>query len=226
MSGGLHDLAIRLAQLVETGGWVVGLLLGVSVLAGSIVLWKLWDLSRLRIGHHADLIVALERWNAGDPAAARNGLRAAATPLAALGLRAISGGAGDRALRERLHSEAEAHAARAETGLRALDIIAQVTPLLGLFGTVLGMITAFQALQEAGASVDPSVLAGGIWVALLTTAVGLGIAMPVSVILSAFDARIAAERRMAGIMVETLLGPALPQPRLPDPFPALAPRHA
>ena len=214
MSFRLHDLALRLAQLVEMGGWVVALLLGVSVLAGAVVLWKLWHLSHLRVGRHATLVDALDQWNAGERAAARAALRASGTPLAMLGLRAVSGGAGDAALRARLHSEVEAHAARAETGLRMLDTIAQVTPLLGLFGTVLGMIAAFQALQGAGASVDPSVLAGGIWVALLTTAVGLGIAMPVSVILSAFDARIMAERRQAEVMVETLLGPPLPAPAL------------
>jgi len=218
MSFDLHDLAVRLTQLVQMGGWVVGLLLGVSVLAGALVLWKLWHLAHLRVGRHATLIAALDRWNAGDLTSARAGLRSCATPLALLGLRAVSGGPGDAALRARLHAEAEAHAARAETGLRLLDMIAQTTPLLGLFGTVLGMIAAFQALQGAGASVDPSVLAGGIWVALLTTAVGLGIAMPVSVILSAFDARILSERRMADLMVETLLGPALPAPALPEPL--------
>ena len=222
----LHDLAVRLSGLVALGGWVVGVLLSISVLAGAVILWKLWHLGRLRIGRHAALQAALDQWNAGDAVQARAALRACGAPLAQLGARAVATGAGDSTLRARLHAEAEAHAARAETGLRLLDTIAQVTPLLGLFGTVLGMISAFQALQGAGASVDPSVLAGGIWVALLTTAVGLGIAMPVSVILSAFDARILAERRMAGVMVETLLGPALPAPRLPDPVPDLAARHA
>ena len=55
---------------------------------------------------------------------------------------------------------------------------------MGLFGTVLGMIDAFRALQAAGDAVDPSVLAGGIWVALLTTAAGLGVAMPTSLALT------------------------------------------
>jgi biopolymer transport protein ExbB len=231
MSVALHDVAVRLVEIVGMGGWVVGLLLAVSVLAGAAILWKLWHLAHLRVGRHAGLNAALDHWNAGERVAARAALRQAGTPLAMLGLRAVSGGDGDPALRARLHAEAEAHAARAESGLRLLDTVAQVAPLMGLFGTVLGMIEAFQALEGAGASVDPSVLAGGIWVALLTTAVGLGIAMPVSVILSAFDARIAAERRQAAAMVETLLGPGLPVPHLPEPrqpeprLPGL-PRHA
>jgi biopolymer transport protein ExbB len=63
--------------------------------------------------------------------------------------------------------------------LRPLDVIATLSPLLGLFGTVLGMIVAFQQMEAAGNRVDPSILSGGIWQALLTTAVGLAVAIPV-----------------------------------------------
>src|SRR5690606_10358075 len=83
---------------------------------------------------------------------------------------------------ERLHA--------LQKGFRALDAVAQVAPLLGLFGTVLGMIEAFRQLQGAGSAVDPSLLAGGIWVALLTTAVGLAVAMPVSLVLTWFETRL------------------------------------
>jgi len=64
------------------------------------------------------------------------------------------------------------------SGLRPLALIANISPLIGLLGTVLGMINAFQALQNAGNKVDPTILSGGIWVALLTTAAGLIIAIP------------------------------------------------
>ena len=77
---------------------------------------------------------------------------------------------------------------QAGTGLRALDLIATIAPLVGLLGTVLGMIDAFQALQETGARADPAALAGGIWEALLTTAAGMAVAIPASVALSWFDA--------------------------------------
>jgi biopolymer transport protein ExbB len=69
------------------------------------------------------------------------------------------------------------------------------------------MIEAFQALQDAGSSVDPSLLAGGIWVALLTTAVGLAVAMPTSVILSWFEARMTAERVFTELALTTILSP-------------------
>ena len=57
-------------------------------------------------------------------------------------------------------------------------MIANLSPLLGLLGTVLGMIKAFSKLESAGTKVDPTILAGGIWDALLTTAFGLSVAIP------------------------------------------------
>ena len=75
----------------------------------------------------------------------------------------------------------------ARRGLRIIDLIITIAPLVGLLGTVLGMIEAFQALQDSGAQADPSALAGGIWEALLTTAAGMGIAIPASILLSWYD---------------------------------------
>src|SRR3546814_3183218 len=68
--------------------------------------------------------------------------------------------------------------------LGALEVIGSVSPLLGLFGTVLGMIEAFRQLAEAGSQVSPAILSAGIWEALLTTAVGLAVAIPVVVLRS------------------------------------------
>ena len=109
---------------------------------------------------------------------------------------------------ERLLAEAETRFAKLERGLRFLDNVAQLAPLLGLFGTVLGMIEAFQSLQDAGAQVDPSILAGGIWVALLTTAVGLVVAMPAALILAWFEGRMHNERVTADRLLLTVLHPS------------------
>ena len=65
-------------------------------------------------------------------------------------------------------------------------VIAAIAPLLGLLGTVFGMIEAFQQMESAGKSVDPSILSGGIWEALLTTAAGLSVAIPIVVVESYF----------------------------------------
>jgi biopolymer transport protein ExbB len=65
-----------------------------------------------------------------------------------------------------------------EVSLRGLATVAALTPLLGLLGTVIGMIRAFMVIEGQGASVSPALLAGGIWEALLTTAAGLTVAIP------------------------------------------------
>lgn len=68
-----------------------------------------------------------------------------------------------------------------ERYLDVLAVIGKVTPLLGLLGTVVGMIKAFMIIQESGGQVNASLLAGGIWEAMLTTALGLAVALPVTV---------------------------------------------
>jgi biopolymer transport protein ExbB len=65
-----------------------------------------------------------------------------------------------------------------ERFLPTLFLISTVAPLLGMFGTVMGMIRAFQTIQELGGKVNASVLAGGLWEAMLTTALGLAVAIP------------------------------------------------
>jgi biopolymer transport protein ExbB len=79
-------------------------------------------------------------------------------------------------------------------------------------------------LQDAGAQVDPSILAGGIWVALLTTAVGLVVAMPAALILAWFEGRMHNERVTADKLLLTILHPT-DQP-LSDAVPQGTPTHA
>ena len=74
--------------------------------------------------------------------------------------------------------------------LPSLDIIAQVSPLLGLLGTVIGMISSFNQLELGGSNVDPSILAGGIWTALLTTAIGLIVSIPALIAHHFFEKKI------------------------------------
>lgn len=74
--------------------------------------------------------------------------------------------------------------------IRWLEVIATISPLLGLLGTVTGMVRAFNKVAEYKGQVDPSLLAGGIWEALLTTAAGLAVAIPVVVMLHYFEKKI------------------------------------
>lgn len=73
--------------------------------------------------------------------------------------------------------------------LKVLEVIATIAPLIGLLGTVLGMVEAFQAMEAAGEQVNPAILSGGIWKALSTTAAGLIIAIPTFVAHSYFESK-------------------------------------
>ncbi len=200
MMGALIDAIVEIADL---GGPVVLLLCALSVIVLSVVIYKLWQFTAAGVGRHKALRLAVEAWDCGDRTSARAHLDRSSSYLRPVVDMAIAG----QTDAERLEAEAEVRFARLEMGFRLLDSVAQLAPLLGLFGTVLGMISAFQALQDAGSQVDPSILAGGIWVALLTTAVGLAVAMPTALILSWFEARMDAERVLAGKAIRTTLAP-------------------
>jgi len=89
--------------------------------------------------------------------------------------------------------------------IRVLELIAMISPLLGLLGTVLGMIQSFQELEMAEGAANASVLAGGIWQALLTTAVGLLVAIPAAVGASLLGGRIESSAQMIESAVGELL---------------------
>jgi biopolymer transport protein ExbB len=94
-------------------------------------------------------------------------------------MKGIIDGDDEASLREELSRRAQSNIHQLRSYLKPLEIIAALSPLLGLLGTVLGMIAAFQQMEAAGSQVDPSILSGGIWQALLTTAAGISVAIPV-----------------------------------------------
>lgn len=91
---------------------------------------------------------------------------------------------------ELLHREGSVALEHLEHHLNKLATIAQISPLLGLLGTVTGMILSFKQVQAMGGQVDIEILAGGIWEALLTTSVGLSIAIPTMAAFNYFEARV------------------------------------
>ena len=192
----LNSLITGGRSIVDLGGPVVVILLLLSFVALTLILMKAWHFTSLRVGRPVNASPALATWENGNRRGAR--VRADQLPgipaiLLARAMSALSSGAEEELVKEDVRRLAVRHLTSLRAYMRPLELIAQIAPLLGLFGTVLGMIEAFQQLQEAGARVDPAVLAGGIWVALLTTAVGLAVAMPVSMAVTMFESRIARE---------------------------------
>ncbi|WP_350335392.1 MotA/TolQ/ExbB proton channel family protein [Coralliovum pocilloporae] len=184
----------KLIDFLFLGGPIVLLLIALSVVTVALVLYKIWQFHLLKLGRHRDVHIAVQRWFIGDRKGAGAILGQAINPTAISVRHAMQGvsrhGPNNKAVSDDVERICGELVSDMRGYLRALEMIAQTAPLIGLFGTVLGMIEAFQSLQQAGASVDPSQLAGGIWVALLTTAVGLAVAIPAMAILGWFDARI------------------------------------
>lgn len=172
----------RLVALYHTGGPVIGLLLAMSVTALAIVLAKIAQSLLTRSHRLSDARAAVQAFIAGDIDQATVCVSAAHSPAGQLVARAIEGlqkaDTNEARLREELARLGHAHLRRLRGGLRPLELIASLAPLLGLLGTVLGMIDAFQALEQTGTGSDPAVLSAGIWQALSTTAVGLAVAIP------------------------------------------------
>ena len=88
-----------------------------------------------------------------------------------------------------LRIEGDAVVRKLEARLALLSILARLAPLMGLLGTVLGMIETFSEIADAQAGVNMNQLAGGIWQALITTATGLFIAIPALFFLHYFQTR-------------------------------------
>lgn len=174
-------------ELLATGGPVVVLLLGLSVIVLTLVLVKLIQFRRARLWQRQPARVALAHWQRGDVEQALAVADASPDPIAQALARALRGR--QRALPEAtVREEVLRYGADAlfqlRRGLRPLEVIGSLAPLLGLLGTVLGMIEAFRQLEAAGNQVNPAILSGGIWEALLTTAVGLSVAIPVVAVLN------------------------------------------
>ncbi len=186
------------------GGPIVGVLASMSVVALAIVIAKAWQFLTAGVGEGRAAEEALALWRRGDRTRALATARAGRGP-ASVAMRDLIEGAGrgapEAALRE---EEIRLSADRIEAlraWLRPLETIASLAPLLGLFGTVLGMIEAFGALEAAGSRVDPAILSGGIWEALLTTAIGLAVAIPAVAALNWFERRIERlERRIDSLV--------------------------
>ena len=182
--------------LLDRGGVVIWIIAALSVITVGIILWKVLHLTRLGVwgGQAAERALEGFQGNGTVPTEGRGGLRLKTVQVAARA--STDQGLDQDAAREETERVARKLLVEARQGLRALEVIATVAPLLGLLGTVLGMITAFQALQESGARADASVLAGGIWEALLTTAAGMAVAIPAAVALAWFESvieRVAAD---------------------------------
>ena len=180
-------------ELLQRGGPVVAILGVLSLIALTVIVYKACQFLVCGVGRAGNVEAALTDWLAGNRSAAMSRLAGRRSPTAQVvhhAMDAIARGMQLALIREDAERVALEKLAALRSHLRILESTSQLAPLLGLFGTVIGMVSAFQALQSSGAEADPAALAGGIWVALITTAVGLAIAIPTAFSLYWFEGRL------------------------------------
>lgn len=207
-------------DMLALGGAAIWVIAALSVIAVALILWKFWRFARMGVwsGRRSRAAVAL--WLGRKDAEALREVAGARGLRARLVHAAITARQDPRLTPLAAEAETERVArallAEARAGLRPLELIATIAPLLGLLGTVLGMIEAFRALQASGSGADPAALAGGIWEALLTTAAGMAVAIVASVALSWFDSILESLRHdMEDLATRVLLRPAAGAPARP-----------
>lgn len=195
---------------------VFAALAALSLLTLTVAIFKLTQFSRMGVGRHGQAEAILDDWLNGRPDEAQRKAAQGRTVLARVlgavmsGLRARPSdpGYGEELARQIALSELVQLGAR----MRLLEAVVQMAPMLGLLGTVIGMIDAFGNLAMHSQATDPRILASGIWTALTTTAAGLAIALVAYFIAAWLEGRIEDERQSMELVISSAIHGRLGQP--------------
>ncbi len=165
-------------ELIQAGGWLIWPIIACSIIAMAITIERLWAYRRRRVVPDHLLVQIWQLHKKGDLSMSHIQSVKENSPLGrmlATGL--INLKHSREVMKEAIEEEGHQVVHELERYLNTLGTIAAVAPLLGLLGTVVGMIKVFTAITVAGVG-NPLVLAGGISEALITTAAGLSVAIP------------------------------------------------
>jgi len=205
-------------EIVQSGGWLMVPILLCSIVAAAICVERLWTLQRSRI---VPKNLVSQIWSAVKTeeldAQKLRELRSNSPLGQVLAAGVANAKRGREVMKEAMEEAASQVSHDMERYLTSLGIIASISPLLGLLGTVVGMIKVFTALMLEGAG-NANVLAGGISQALITTAAGLSVAIPALIFhrffLRRIDELVVTMEQEAGKLVEILQGDRHEEPRL------------
>ncbi len=189
--------------------WVIALLSAIGLPVAGV---KAYQFYKMDIFRPADVQAAMSAYRSGKVQGLAKQLDGFIHPAAPLIGFAISEAHGRNMsvsiLREELERRAQFLVRHLARHIWVLELIAASAPLFGLLGTVLGMIVAFQGVGDSAGGADTALLAAGIWEALLTTAFGLAVALPFSILAAVFnnavdDVRDMVEDALSEIMVRS-----------------------
>jgi len=165
-------------EILQAGGWLMLPILLCSIIAAAIIIERFWTLQRRRV-LPKDLAMRVWEW-ARDRRLDQKHLSvlAANSPMGRILAAGLANRHQSREVLKEIVQDTGRHVVHElERYLNSLGTIAAISPLLGLLGTVIGMVKVFTAITTAGVG-NPGVLAGGISEALITTAAGLSVAIP------------------------------------------------
>ncbi len=169
-------------EFLSKGGMLVFPIMLCSALALAIFLERVVSFTRMKsrgAGLAEKVAIFLIEGNESDAATIATESN---SPMGRILTQAIGVKDNDREMLETVIVNAtEAEVRNLSSYIQALATIGNIAPILGLLGTVIGMIKAFMVIQQMGGKVNAAVLAGGIWEAMLTTALGLAVALPTMV---------------------------------------------
>lgn len=181
-------------ELIRAGGWMMLPIILCSLVFVAVLLERSWNLRREKVLPHGLTDAIWKKWRKGDCKETDLNQYASQSPLGTV-LAAVVRHADAPDERRTLIEEAGRHVAhKLERYLSTVGVIAEIAPLLGLLGTVIGMIKVFLVITEAGTG-DAAQLAGGISEALISTASGLLVAIP------AFIAHRSLRRRIDDLVI-------------------------
>ena len=196
-------------EIVQAGGWVMLPIIAGSILAFAIILERLWTLQEKRV---LPPNLSKEVWAlVKDDSLSRRQIDTLnnSSPLGQILAAGINNRHRNREVMKESIEDTGRHVVHElNRYLNSLGTIAAISPLLGLLGTVIGMVNVFAAITTHGVG-DPGVLAGGISEALITTAAGLCVAIPSLIgyryLRGRIDALVVQMEREALTLVESLL---------------------
>lgn len=188
---------------------IYGVLGFLSIFALGIGLFKTIQFSSRGVGKRKEAEKILDDWLNGrvdDAISAAGKRRSVLSRVLQAVFSGIQARPNDTSYAEELSRQtAIIELANLSERMRSLDMVVQAAPMLGLLGTIVGMIDAFSVLAVTDGAVDPTLLASGIYVALTTTAIGLSVALIAFFIATFLETRIDRERNM----IEALMSAAI-----------------
>ncbi len=204
--GLLHE-KMTMFQLIEKGGVVGGLIILLSCIALGLVIDYALAIRRSKLAPAEDVAAFRELVEKRDFTRIKEAATTKPTFLSDVlvaGLDELN--LGYPAMIKAMEDTAEAQTARMARRIEHLNVIGNISPMMGLLGTVIGMLRCFNEISQVSGSIDPKLLAAGIFEALVTTCLGLIVAIPTLYFYAIFRNRLDELAGEASVAAEQLIG--------------------